>query len=57
MDIEKQRVDSEMTKVEGDMLNDIAQKRPHLPLYEDLLPLIKNDVLTKAETEFTTQIK
>ena len=56
MDVEKQRVEAEMTKVEGDMLNSIAQKRPHLPLYEDLPQGIRNDVLTKAETEFATQI-
>ena len=57
MDLEKQRVEQEMTKVEGDMLTTIANKRPSLPLYEDLPQPIRNDVLNKAETEFATQIQ
>jgi len=57
MDVEKQRVETEMTHVENTMLSDIAKKRPHLPLYEELPQGVKNDVLNKAETEFATQIQ
>ena len=45
-----------MNKTEKDMLDKIAKERPHLQLFEDLPTPIQDDVLTKAQTEFATQI-